>query len=46
MAESVGIYEAIVSAHRRILGMASVVCVLVKICLTLQARYRQTNCTI
>ena len=27
MAESVGICEAIVSAHRRILGMASVVCV-------------------
>ena len=39
----------IVSAHRRILGMASVVCVLVKICVSSISLYKlnpETNYTI
>ena len=35
-----GIFPSIVSAHRRILGMASVVCVLVKICVSSVSLYK------
>ena len=41
VSSSVRVRSTIVSAHRRILGMASVVCVLVKICVSSISLYKQ-----
>ena len=40
LVETSGVYTDIVSAHRQILGMASVVCVLVKICVSSISLYK------